>query len=110
MNSITEGAQATLVGKVTDPGVNDVLTVTIDWGDGAGHSTVTVDGTTGLFQATHTYNDRANSTAVTDVYTASVTAHDNDGASSSPAATASVTVGNAAPSLTNVVFSPAIAN
>ena len=110
VNSITEGAQATLVGKVTDPGVNDVLTVTIDWGDGAGHSTVTVDGTTGLFQATHTYNDRANSTAVTDVYTASVTAHDNDGASSSPAATASVTVGNAAPSLTNVVFSPAIAN
>ncbi len=65
---------------MTDPGVNDLLAVSIDWGDG--HTgTAAVDAATGLFHATHTYDDRAGGTA-SDVYTASVTAHDSDGASS----------------------------
>ncbi len=57
VGSIGEGSQATLVGKVTDPGVNDLLAVSIDWGDG--HTgTAAVDAATGLFHATHTYDDR----------------------------------------------------
>jgi 6-phosphogluconolactonase (cycloisomerase 2 family) len=107
VNSINEGAQATLVGKVTDPGAHDVLTVSIAWGDGQS-STANVDAATGLFQATHTYNDRAGH-AASDLYTASVTAHDDHGGSSL-AATATVTVNNVTPSLTGVAFSPAIVN
>lgn len=65
---------------VTDPGVNDVVTVTWDWGDDTDPSTGT--------NATHSYADDGS-------YTVTVTATDNAGATTT--GTRSVTVSNVAP-------------
>ena len=59
-------------GMVTDPGSNDVLTCTIDWGDGSSVTTVPVVG--GFCNATHTYAAAVAAAVIT------ATASDNDGA------------------------------
>ena len=84
-------------GMVTDPGSNDVLTCTIDWGDGLPVTTVPVIG--GFCNATHTYAAAVAAAVIT------ATASDNDGAS----ATKSVALTfNRSPVCSAVVASPSV--
>ncbi|MEP9378774.1 PKD domain-containing protein [Aquabacter sp. CN5-332] len=103
-NPTTEGESLTLTGIATDAGGADTQTVTINWGDGTANTNVAVN-PDGTFSATHAYNDQPGSTASTS-YTVSVTAQDSDGDTSAPVTT-TATVLNAAPVITNVVFTPA---
>ncbi|MEO1687391.1 MAG: PKD domain-containing protein, partial [Pseudomonadota bacterium] len=52
----TEGGETVLLGRVTDPGALDVLSVEVDWGDGSPAQTVATEAD-GSFRATHVYAD-----------------------------------------------------
>ena len=77
------GREATFSGVATDPGVFDVLTATLDWGDGT-TSAVTV-GQDGAFAAAHTYADAAD-------YAVTLTVDDGDGGTATATAEISVRV------------------
>ncbi len=72
--SVVEGRPFTLLGAVTDPGLADALTVTIDFGDGTAPVVVAVDQATRTFEVTHTYAD--DPAGADDTYTLSVRASD----------------------------------
>jgi Ca2+-binding RTX toxin-like protein len=80
--TINRGGAVTLTGTLTDPGVLDTHTVSVDWGDGSVGS-VDVDPTTHNFSTTHQYFANPSGTA-TDTFTIQATATDNDGGVSSP--------------------------
>jgi Ca2+-binding RTX toxin-like protein len=84
--AISEGGVATLSGVVSDPGVLDTFTVTVNWGDGGAAQTVAV-GADRHFSAQHQY---LNNPAGGGSFTIGVTAADNGGAAGSAAATAAV--------------------
>jgi hypothetical protein len=108
--AISENDTVTVTGTVTDPGLRDKQTVTIDWGDGStSAATVTQGAGTASFSATHTYLDDMPKGTPSDVYTITIVATDSDGAASAPVQR-SVTVNNAAPVLNSVSFSPAPVN
>jgi hypothetical protein len=88
--AITEGGTATLTGTITDPGVNDTETLTVDWGDGSGPQTYAL-GTVRHFSFGHQYlNDPPGG-----IYAINVTATDNGRATG--AASGTVSVANAPP-------------
>jgi len=98
--SINENGAVTLSGSFTDPGVADVHTLTINWGDGGSTvATVTPTGTRS-FSVTHQYLDDGpspgNNTSA-DSYTIQVSIADELGSASNSAA---VTVTNLAPVVT----------
>ena len=73
--SIVEGGTVTLVGLVTDPGINDTESVLVNWGDSSA-SAATVNQTTRQFTASHLYLD--NPTGEPDgSYTVTAVATDN---------------------------------
>ncbi len=84
--SVAEGATFTRAGTVTDPGVHDALTATVDWGDGLGPRPLTL-GAGGAFTLSHVYPQDG-------VFGVTVAASDGH-ASASGGFT--VTVGNVAP-------------
>lgn len=88
------GATTTISGTVTDPGVADTLTVTVDWGDG---STTPATVTARSFSASHVYR-------VVGALTITVTARDDDNGSSNRLVP--VTVRYPAFSLTDDVLPP----
>jgi hypothetical protein len=71
MALVKVGAPVTLTAKSTDPGSNDGLTCTIDWGDGTTSAGTVASGTC---SGTHTY-------ASAGVFDVTVTVTDDDGAS-----------------------------
>ena len=73
---IDENGEVTVSGEVTDAGVLDTHTVTIDWGDG---TTSTVDVVEGSFSATKQYLDDDPTATSSDTVTITATATDNDG-------------------------------
>lgn len=93
---VVENSSVSIAGTVADPGWEDTLSATVDWGDGAGASPLS--GTsenarpdaTLTFAASHTYGDNG-------VFTVRVCATDDDGATTDPCGTTSVTVTNVNP-------------
>ena len=96
---VPENTAVTVTGMVSDAGWLDVLTATIDWGDGSGP--VPLAGVlenvepfaTLSFMVAHTYGDNG-------AFTVTVCASDDDGASTVPCATTLVVVTNVNPTAT----------
>jgi hypothetical protein len=76
-NAIVEGDGVTVSGVIVDPGLSDVFTLSIDWGDGQNES-VTVDPVTRAFSATHTYTDDNPTDTAADDYAIKVAVSDDD--------------------------------
>jgi hypothetical protein len=87
-------------GGLVDPGLLDVLSLSVDWGDGHVEE-VAVDPLTRMFSASHAYADDNPSGTAADVYTITFSAADDDqGAAQTQR---SVTVNNQAPTAEIVV-------
>jgi len=76
-DAITEGDGVTVTGVIVDPGLSDVFTMSIDWGDGQIES-VTVDPQTWTFNAAHTYADDDPTDTAVDAYSIKLTLNDDD--------------------------------
>ena len=76
-DSINENGVATVSGTITDPGMLDTFTVTIDWGDGASADYSYPAGST-TFSETHQYLDDNPTNTSVDSYTVTVTVTDDD--------------------------------
>jgi M6 family metalloprotease-like protein len=91
-----ENTEVSISGVASDPGWQDTLTATVEWGDGAGAQSLS--GTlehdrpdaTLTFSANHTYGDNG-------TYTVKVCAADDDGAKSDPCTSTDVSITNVAP-------------
>ena len=83
--TVNENGVTTLTGIISDPGVNDSLTLDVNWGDGITGTFSYPAGTT-LFTETHQYLDDNPSGTPSDVYIIGLTVTDSDGGSSAPAA------------------------
>nr|WP_236649890.1 SdrD B-like domain-containing protein [Rhodopirellula sp. SM50] len=98
---IREGDLITLTGEFVDPGVNDPMSVTVDWGDTSPTTVATVDftGGSGTFVASHTFTQQG-------LYVAIMTIDDGSG----PAVTGNVAidVANVPPLVT--VTGPSVAD
>ena len=75
---IDEGQMASLSGTIIEPGVNDTITVTIDWGDGS-VETYNYSAGTSAFNESHAYPDDDPTATSSDIYLVGVTATDDDG-------------------------------
>jgi hypothetical protein len=73
-NPIRRGASATVTGTVTDPGVADAVTCTLEWDDGTGPQPATIagSGVTRTCSGSHTF-------AGAGTYTVTMRASDGDG-------------------------------
>ncbi len=91
---IVEGGVAMLTGSIIEPGGDDALVFTVDWGDGP-VDVINVPAGATSYAFTHRYLDDRASGA--DTYPVQVEAVNEDGLSDG--ATATVTVNNAAPTL-----------
>ena len=80
---VLRGREARVSGAVTDPGVLDELTATIDWGDGTVETVALA--ADGSFAATHAYTGNSGDYAVT------LNAADGDGGTATATAAVSVT-------------------
>ena len=77
---IDEGGTATVSGTITDPGVEDTFTMTIDWGDGLALDVVNLPaGSTSYSQARAFTDDNPTGTS-SDIHNVSVTIEDDDAA------------------------------
>ena len=99
--TLTEGQAASLTGTVTDPGILDRHSLTVDWGDGSVAQTVTLDVGTTAFNLSHPYLDDGS-------YPVSVAVSDEDGGADQPATSLQVAVSNAPPALANLPTTLAI--
>jgi PKD repeat protein len=102
-SAINEGDWVTLTGAIVDPGVQDLITVTVSWGDG--NSDLVTLGLGRAFTLTHQYLDDNPSGTPWDIYTITVTAVDDDGGSD--AASTLVTVNNVPPTVGPLTGAPA---
>ncbi|MCF4969231.1 hypothetical protein CV014_19930 [Nostoc sp. CMAA1605] len=96
--TVTENGLVVVSGRITDPGIGDTHTVSINWGDGT-TSAATVDASTRTFTASRRYADDNPTATAVDNYTITATVTDDDGASAS--ASTIVTVTNVAPVITS---------
>ncbi len=102
---IAENETVTLNGQFRDPGLGDIHSLTIDWGDGnASHPTLEIGQRT--FSVMHQYLDDNPSVTPSDHYFIGVTIADDDGGSDTD--TAELTVQNVPPQLTGVEISSPI--
>ena len=69
----------TLQGEFNDPGMLDIHTVDIDWGDGSPHTVQAIPQGDRSFLATHVYMDDSPSNTARDVYRVQVTVVDDKG-------------------------------
>jgi hypothetical protein len=97
--SLNEGGVATLSGSINDPDANDTFTLIVDWGEGTPETFTFPAGTTS-FSVTHQYLDDNPSGTSSDVYPIGLTLHDDHAGTAT--ASASTTVNNVAPVLSNV--------
>jgi hypothetical protein len=99
--SIDEGDSVDLDGSFTDQDAADAHTVTINWGDGSANTVINLAAGVFTFGSSHTYAD--DPAGLPDVYTIQVTVSDG---SANDVDTATVTVANVAPTLSNVAIAP----
>ncbi len=74
-----EGSTVALQGDFTDPGLLDIHTIEVDWGDGTPHSVLPIAQGDRSFSATHVYVDDRPSNTARDVYRVQVTVYDDQG-------------------------------
>ncbi|HRQ41055.1 MAG TPA: PKD domain-containing protein [Chloroflexota bacterium] len=96
---LNENGVATLSGDISDPDVDDVFTLTVDWGDGSTPDTFNYPAGTTSFSETHQYLDDNPTGTPSDNNTVSLSL--SDGTNVVNASTA-VTVNNIAPTLSGV--------
>jgi hypothetical protein len=97
--TVDENRQVTLTGSFTDAGMQDTHSVLIQWGDGTSSTAELVQSAgSGTFTATHRYLDDDPSGTASDLYDITATVTDDDGGQAT--AETSITVKNAAPSIT----------
>ncbi len=104
--AVDEGGWATLSGTILDPGVNDVITLSVDWGDGT-TGVYTYNAMAAVINLTHQYVDDDPSGTPADGYTLTLSATDDDLGSNSDSSLV-VTVNNVAPELSGVSLTPSI--
>jgi hypothetical protein len=102
----SEGSVVRLRGEFTDPGLEDIHLVEIDWGDGSPVLVQPVPAGDRTFEATHVYVDDDPSGTSRDVYRVQVTVIDNfGGRDSTPIGLFLVDVINVIPSGLSIVLS-----
>jgi len=101
--TISEGNSVTLSGTISDVGVDDALTLVIQWESGVGITYNYAAGTTS-FSETYTYDDDNPSGTISDVTPITLTLTDDDG--DSDVVNSSVTINNVAPALDSVTVTP----
>jgi Tol biopolymer transport system component len=99
---INEGDTATLAGEIVDGNAGDSITFTVDWGDG--HSE-TFEKTVGPFALTHTYADDPAVGSPTEDYAVTFSANDHRFGVAN--GSASVTVNNVNPIVSDLAVTPA---
>ena len=104
---ITENGSATLSGNITDPNSGDQFTLTVNWGDGSAPQFFNYPPGTTAFNEAHQYRDDNPTGTLADNYAISLTLSDGR---ESDADSATVTVNNAVPVLTNVAANPSVIN
>ncbi len=77
--SLSLGGNLTLSGTVRDPGLRDVVSLTIDWEDGSAPDAVAFDPLTGAFSASKTYAVTDEAILGRNAYTVKLRAMDADG-------------------------------
>jgi len=97
--ALVENSSVILSGTFSDADPGDVHTVVIDWGDASASTTLNLSAGELTFAATHTYLDDAPSGTAADVQVIGLTVRD---ALASDNASTSVTVQNAAPTISSV--------
>ena len=97
-DTINEGDTATIHGTITDPGILDDFTLTVNWGDGSPTEIKSYPAGTSSFTLNHQYTDDDPSTTPSDTYTVTVTVKDDDDGSDTEKTT--VVVNNVDPSIT----------
>jgi hypothetical protein len=109
--AIVEGDSATFAGTISDPGLLDTFSLVVDWGDGSVVSYTYPAGTSAISE-THSYLDDNPTGTAADVYTVDYSLRDDDAGING--GSTSITVNNAAPSLTpgqdQVVFENSVLN
>lgn len=95
-DTIDENGYATISGTITDPGILDTFSLSIDWGEGSPDVFTYPAGTTS-FSETHQYLDDNPTGTAYDDYAISVLVTDDEGDSDSD--TSTVTVNNVAPTI-----------
>jgi hypothetical protein len=95
---MNEGGTLTVTGAVSDPGLADTHTVSIDWGDGSRPTSVWVNQSSHIYTASHRYLDDKAAPAA-DNFIIKITAKDDEQAASS-LVTRTVRINNVAPTAT----------
>ena len=104
---ITENGAANLSGNITDPNAGDQFTLTVNWGDGSPPQFFNYAAGTTAFNEAHQYRDDNPTGTPADNYAISLTLSDGR---ESDTDSATVTVNNAAPVLSNVAAVPTTIN
>jgi subtilisin-like proprotein convertase family protein len=99
-SAISEGDMVTIKGKLLGVGAQALPTLRVDWADGSPTETLQLPAGAADFELAHQYADDSPSGSASDDYTVQLTLTDNEGASVST--TATVTVNNLAPTLSDV--------
>jgi len=92
-----EAASLSLSGDITEPGTEDSLALTVDWGDGSLPEEVSLPAGTTEFSLDHTYADDNPTGTASDTYDIEVSIEDDDGGKGT--GSSSVVVYNLAPTL-----------
>jgi Tol biopolymer transport system component len=101
---VIENGSATLSGKIVELNSGDAFVLTVNWGDGSAPQIFNYPAGTSSFSETHQYSDDNPTATASDNYTISLTLSDTNGGSDS--GSASVTVNNAAPTLSGISLNP----
>jgi len=104
---ITENGAANLSGNITDPNAGDQFTLTVNWGDGSPLQFFNYAPGTSAFNEAHQYRDDNPTGTPADNYAISLTLSDGRETDTD---SATVTVNNAAPVLSNIVANPPTIN
>lgn len=96
-DEVNEGSIAHLSGEISDVGVDDSFTVTVDWQDGYAPDEVAYPAGTTTFDLDHQYLDDKPSGTPSDTYQASVRVTDDDGGSTTKIV--AMVVNNVAPAV-----------
>jgi hypothetical protein len=100
---VSENSSTTLSGNISSPNAGDSFTLTVNWGDGSAPQVFNYPAGTTSFAETHQYLDDNPTATNSDNYTVNLTLTTAGG---SDTGSATVTVNNAAPSLSNLALNP----
>jgi len=103
-SQVVENSQATLSGKIVDPGTLDTFILTVNWGDGSPSSTYPYPSGTTTFSVKHLYNDDNPTGTISDTYAVNFSVIDDDGGLAT--GSTSLIVTNADPVLSSVLIDP----